>query len=124
MSEQGQQEPKVFISTRDATCDECGGELGRGAWITLNGESGAFCLSCADLDHLVFLAAGDTALTRRARKHSMLSVVVSKWSRHRKRSERQGVLVEQAALELAEKECLEDADARARRREREAERPF
>jgi hypothetical protein len=48
--------------------------------------------------------------------------VVLEWSRHRKRYERQGLLVEEAALEQAEQECLADADARARRREREAER--
>lgn len=40
----------------------------------------------------------------------------------RKRYERQGLLVEAAALARAETECVSDADARARRREREAER--
>jgi hypothetical protein len=47
---------------------------------------------------------------------------VLKWSRTRKRYERQGVLVEESALALAERECLADGDARARRQEREAER--
>lgn len=116
------QDLKVFISTRESSCDECGEDLGRKAWITLAGERGALCLSCADLDHLVFLRAGDAALTRRARKHSTLSAVVLKWSRARKRYERQGVLVEKSGLDRAEAECLADADARARRREREAER--
>ena len=45
-----------------------------------------------------------------------------RWSRARKRYERQGLLVEEAALAQAEEECLADADARARRREREAAR--
>jgi hypothetical protein len=111
---------KVFITTRESSCDECGEDLGRSAWITLAEEKGAFCLSCADLDHLVFLPAGDAALTRRSRKHSTLVAVVLRWSRARKRYERQGLLVEEAALEQAEQECLADADARARRREREA----
>jgi hypothetical protein len=111
---------KVFITTRESVCDECGEDLGRRAWITLAGEKGAFCLSCADLDHLVFLPAGDAALTRRSRKHSTLVAVVLRWSRARKRYERQGLLVEEAALEQAEQECLADAEARARRREREA----
>ena len=71
------------------------------------------CMSCADLDHLVYLPRGDTALTRRARKYSKLSPVVLRFSRARKRYERQGVLVEEAALTRAEEECLEDADARA-----------
>jgi hypothetical protein len=110
---------KVFISTRDSTCDECGEQLGHHAWITLDQDKGALCLACADLDHLVFLPTGDAALTRRARKHSTLSAVVLKWSRARKRYERQGLLVEEAALEQAEQECLADSEARARRRERE-----
>jgi hypothetical protein len=113
---------KVFISTRESSCDECGRELGRGAWITLEEEKGALCLSCADLDHLIFLPAGDAALTRRSRKHSTLVAVVLQWSRARKRYERQGLLVEELALEQAEGECLADAEARARRRERAAVR--
>ena len=68
----------------------------------------------ADLDHLAFLAPGDTALTRRARKYSTLSAVVLKWSRARKRYERQGLLVEEAALQRADAECLNDAEARTR----------
>ncbi len=110
---------KVFISTQDSTCDECGENLGRRAWITLVKDKGALCLSCADLDHLVFLPSGDAALTRRARKHSTLAAVVLKWTRARKRYERQGLLVESEALERAERECLADSESRARRRERE-----
>jgi len=113
---------RVFISTQDSTCDECGENLGRGAWITLMEGKGALCLSCADLDHLVFLPSGDAALTRRARKHSTLSAVVLKWSRGRKRYERQGLLIEARGLEEAEKECLSDEEIRVRRRERTAER--
>jgi hypothetical protein len=114
---------KIFISTHEVTCDECRQELGRHAWITLVGEpSRAFCLSCADLDHLWFLPTGDAALTRRARKYSTLCAVVLKWSQARKRYERQGLLVEEQALERAEGECLADADARERRRGRDAER--
>ena len=110
---------KVFISTRDSTCDECGEHLGRRAWITLVKDKGALCLSCADLDHLVFLPSGDAALTRRARKHSTLAAVVLKWTRARKRYERQGLLVESEALERAERECLADSESRIRGRERE-----
>jgi hypothetical protein len=112
---------KVFISTSDSVCDECREDLGRRAWITLTQDKGALCLACADLDHLVFLPSGNAALTRRARKHSTLAAVVLKWSRARKRYERQGLLVEKQALEEAEGECLADSEARARRREREAE---
>jgi hypothetical protein len=117
-----QEDLRVFISSRDSKCDECKQDLGPKAWITLAGDKGALCLSCADLDHLVFLPSGDAALTRRARKHSTLSAVVLKWSGARKRYERQGLLVEEAALTQAEIECLADQDARAQRRVREAER--
>jgi len=113
---------KVFITTSESTCDECKQQLGRGAWICLVGQRGGVCLSCADLDHLVFLPAGDAALTRRARKYSALSAVVLKWSRARKQYERQGVLVDATGLARAESEWLVDAEARARRSEREAER--
>ena len=113
---------KVFITNQDSTCDECGEELGHHAWITLVENKGALCLSCADLDHLVFLPSGDAALTRRSAKYSTLSAVVLKWSRARKHYERRGLLVEEAALQRAEQECLADADMRARRNERVAER--
>jgi hypothetical protein len=116
------EELKVFISTRESTCGECGENLGSKAWITLVKEKGALCLACADLDHLVFLPSGDAALTRRAKKHSTLSAVVLKWSRARNRYERQGLLVEEQALEKAEEECLADSEVRERRREREAVR--
>ena len=38
--------PKVFITTRESECDECGEELGRKAWITLAGERGAVPCVC------------------------------------------------------------------------------
>jgi hypothetical protein len=112
----------VFITTGESACAECGENLGRHAWITLTRDKGALCLACADLDHLIFLPSGDAALTRRARKYSTLAAVVLRWSRARKRYERQGLLVEAEALEKAEQECLVDSEARTRRREREAER--
>ncbi len=54
--------------------------------------------------------------------HSRLAAVVLKWSHARKRYERQGLLVEEQALERAEAECLNNAEARARRRDRAAAR--
>jgi hypothetical protein len=108
----------VFIASREVQCGECGEALGKDAWITLQGsEKKAVCLSCADLDHLVFLPAGDMALTRRSRKHSRLAAVVVKWSRARKRYERQGLLVENKAIERAAIECKADAGQRDLRRE-------
>jgi hypothetical protein len=85
-------------------------------------DAGPACLTCADLDHLVFLPAGDAALTRRAKRASRLSAVVVRFSRSRKRHERQGLLVEEAAIDQAEQQCLSDEEARARRRERDRQR--
>lgn len=115
-------EIKVFISNRESICGECGENLGRKAWITLDRDKGALCLACTELEHLAFLPAGDAALTRRSRKHSTLSAVVLKWSKARKRYERQGLLIEEKALEQAEEECLADQEVRERRKQREAEK--
>ena len=105
----------VIQPVRDWSCAECGGSDD----LLRMDDAGPLCLACADLDHLVFLPAGDTALTRRATKASTLSAVVVRWSRSRKRYERQGVLVNDHALAVAEQQCLSDQDARARRRERD-----
>lgn len=109
----------VVDPIKDFTCAECG-EGGGG--LLIMDDKGPLCMSCADMDHLVFLPAGDAALTRRAKKASRLSAVVVRWSKTRKRYERQGLLVEEAALEQAERQCLADEEIRIRRRERDAER--
>ena len=114
-------ELKVFISSREGTCGECGAQLTRSAWICLDKVKGAVCLPCSDLDHLEFLPTGDAALTRRAKQASALWAVVLKWSRSRRRYERQGLLVEQAALETAETACIADAPERAARAHARAE---
>ena len=111
----------VFWIIHDSACAECGVELGKGRFLRM--EAGRpLCLTCADLDHLVFLPRGSAAFTRRARKHSTLSAVVLRFSQSRKRYERQGLLVEEPALGRAEQECLADAEARTLARARAAER--
>ena len=117
----GRNEIVVFWIIRDSGCAECGEELGKGRFLRLEAER-PLCLRCADLDHLVFLGRGDAALTRRASRYSTLRAVVVRFSRARKRYERQGVLVEEDALARAEQECLSDAEARRLARERAAER--
>ncbi|HUD37579.1 MAG TPA: DUF2293 domain-containing protein [Streptosporangiaceae bacterium] len=109
----------VIRAIKDWSCAECGDE--DRALLRMD-DAGPLCLACADLDHLVFLPSGDAALTRRATKASGLSAVVVRWSRNRKRYERQGILVEEPALAQAEQECMSDADARMRRRERDQAR--
>ena len=111
----------VFAITKESECAECARALGRGNLLKIEHDR-PLCMACADLDHLLFLPSGDAALTRRAGKYSTLRPVVLRFSRARKRYERQGILVEEAALQRAERECLADADARARARHRAAER--
>ncbi len=88
----------VINATRDWSCTRCSGT---GGDLLIMEDAGPVCMKCAQMDHLVFLPSGDAGLTRRARKASTLSAVVVRWSRARKRYERQGLLVERAALEAA-----------------------
>ena len=108
----------VVSPLRDWTCSACGGT----GDLLIMDEPGPLCLACAEMDHLVYLPAGDAALTRRAKAASRLSAVLVRFSRARKRYERQGILVEEDALAAAEQQCLADEEARARRRARDAER--
>jgi hypothetical protein len=108
----------VISPTRDWTCSAC---EGTGDLLIMD-TPGPLCLTCAEMDHLVYLPAGEAALTRRAKAASRLAAVVVRFSRARKRYERQGILVEEDALAAAEQQCLVDEEARARRRERDAAR--
>jgi hypothetical protein len=118
---QSENEIVVFSIIRNSKCSECGTELWQGDLLKKEGDR-VLCLTCADLDHLVYLPRGDATLTRRASKYSSLQAVIVQFSRTRKRYERQGILVEEAALKKAEEECLSDVELRAHRRERDAER--
>lgn len=107
----------VVWAIKEWTCTEC---LGTGELLIME-DPGPLCMACADLDHLVYLPAGNAALTRRAKKASRLSAVVVRFSRGRRRYERQGVLVEEDALVRAEQKSLADEDARRLRQQRDAE---
>src|SRR5258707_11562968 len=87
----------VFDILRESKCTDCGKELLGGDFLFMEGER-PLCLKCAALDHLVYLPRGDTALTRRARKHSALFAVVVRFSMTRNRYERQGLPGERSAL--------------------------
>ena len=108
----------VISPIKEWTCTSCGGT---GDFLFMD-DPGPLCLDCADLGHLDFLPSGDAAMTRRAKRASRLSAIVVRWSRSRKRYERQGILAEPDAIERAEQECLSDEEARARRRERDKAR--
>lgn len=88
----------VIAALNPWTCAGCACTDGD---LLLMQDDAPLCLVCARLDHLVFLPAGDAGLTRRAHRASTLSAVVVRFSRSRKRYERQGLLVEPAALATA-----------------------
>ncbi len=110
----------VFETVKEeGNCSECGAQLLQGDYLLME-KGQPLCLTCADLDQLVFLPAGNTALTRRARKHSSLAAVVVRFNRKHNRYERQGLLVAQGAIARAEDECAADAPERAAARARAA----
>lgn len=111
----------VYEILGTAQCSECGAEMEQGSLLFKEAEL-PLCLACAGLGDLEFLGAGDVALTRRAAKYSARTAVVIRFSRARKRYERQGILAQSAALDKAERECLEDADKRAAARKHDAVR--
>ena len=96
MTERNSDDIVVFITRHGGTCAECQTEFFKGAFVRVEKER-TLRLACADLGHLEFLPRGDTALTRRATKHSPLRAVVVEWSPTRQRYERQGILVTPAS---------------------------
>src|SRR5260221_990705 len=112
----GELRPVVWISHKDAKCNSCGAGLGRGKLIVIDRAQGVRCLECAGLAGLEFVRSGDAAIRRRALARSSRSAVVVKFSRARKRNERQGVLVEETAIEEAESENAKDEARRETQR--------
>jgi hypothetical protein len=84
----------------DWKCHRCGGT----GDLLIMEQPGPSCLPCAGLASLEFLPAGDAALSRRAKAKSEVHAVVVRFSRSRKRYERQGLLVQPEALREAEGE--------------------
>ncbi|MGH3547704.1 MAG: hypothetical protein ACRDQU_06210 [Pseudonocardiaceae bacterium] len=89
----------VISPLKDWTCTT---RSGTGDFLIMQ-EIGPVCLTCASMDHLVFLPADAAGVTRRAHRASELSAVVVRFSRSRKRYERKGLLVEAAALAQAQR---------------------
>ena len=78
-------------------CHRCGGT----GDLLMMETPGPACLRCVGLDDLKYLPAGDALLTRRAKAKSARYAVVVRFSRTRRRYERQGLLVEPQALASA-----------------------
>jgi hypothetical protein len=84
----------------DWKCHRCG----RGGDLLMMEPPGPCCLDCAGFADLAYLPRGDTKLTKRVAKLSERRLVVARWSRARKRYERQGLLIEPRALREAREE--------------------
>jgi hypothetical protein len=82
-------------------CHRCGGTGN----LLMMENPGPACLRCVGLDDLEFLPAGDALLTRRAKAKSVRHAVVVRFSRTRRRYERQGLLVEPQVLADAERDA-------------------
>jgi hypothetical protein len=91
-------------------CHRCGGS----GDLLIMENPGPACLRCLGLDDLEFLPAGDALLTRRAKAKATRHAVVVRFSRSRRRYERQGLLVEAEALAQAQRELGLDETSRER----------
>ena len=84
----------------DWACHRCGGS---GDFLMME-NPGSVCLRCMGLHYLEFLPAGDALLSRRVKAKSTRFAVVVRFSRSRRRYERQGLLVEPQALSDVQRE--------------------
>ena len=96
-------EQVVFWIIKNSQCSQCHKELPEGSFLYKEQDQ-VLSLKCAGFDDLVNLGAGNATLTRRTKQYSKKYAVVVKFSRTRKRYERQGLLVEASALQQAENE--------------------
>lgn len=108
--------PVFYKNAKPAACLKCRKDLKDGELIRPT-DGGVLCLPCAGLGGLEFLPSGDVALTRRAQKHAQRWAPVLEWKRRRKRYERQGIIVEPAAIQAATAACTTDATTREAKRE-------
>jgi hypothetical protein len=101
--EQASRAPELVVvqpRKSDWACQRCGGS---GDFLMME-NPGPVCLRCMGLDDLEFLPAGDALLSRRVKSKSTRFAVVVRFSRSRRRYERQGLLVEPQALSDVQRE--------------------
>jgi len=102
LAEKASRAPELVVIqplSHEWTCHRCGGTGG----LLVMEDPGPVCLRCVGLDDLEFLPAGDALLTRRAKAKSARSAIVVRFSRSRRRYERQGLLVEPEAVMAAQR---------------------
>jgi len=97
LSEKASRAPELVVIQplkANWTCHRCGGT----GDLLMMEPPGPACLRCAGLDDLEYLPAGDALLTRRVKAKSTRYAVVVRFSKTRRRYERQGLLVEPKLL--------------------------
>lgn len=104
----------IFVSKKEKVhCSSCKKTVGKGEFFVSEDEkTNGVCFDCSPFKTYTFLASGDAAMTRRAKKHSTLCAAVLEWNQRRKRFERLGQYVEAAAIEAAKQECVADEKIR------------
>ncbi|HEX6118674.1 MAG TPA: hypothetical protein VFZ03_04425, partial [Dongiaceae bacterium] len=111
LAEKASRAPELVVIqplNREWKCHHCGGT----GDVLIMEKPGPSCLQCAGLGDLVFLPAGDVLLTRRSKAASKRSAVVVRFSRTRRRYERQGLMVEPDALAAAQRTIVEGRSRR------------
>lgn len=103
----------VIDTKKEWTCDGCGRTLYGGSFLFME-DGEPHCLECVGMGDLEFLPAGNATLTRRAKERSEFTAVVVRWSRARKRYERQGLILEPEAVRAAEESTLTPKERRER----------
>ena len=112
LEEKAKRPPELVVIqplNEDWKCHRCGGSGG----LLIMETPGPACLQCAGLDDLEFLVSGNGLLTRRAKAKSARHAVVVRFSRTRRRYERQGWLIEPQALDDAEREIAGEKASRS-----------
>jgi hypothetical protein len=99
LAEKASQAPELVVvqpTKAEWTCHRCGGT----GDLLMMETPGPACLRCAGLDDLAYLPAGDALLTRRAKAKSTRYAVVVRFSRTRRRYQRQGLWSSQGPWQM------------------------
>jgi hypothetical protein len=99
LAEKASQAPELVVvqpTKAEWTCHRCGGT----GDLLMMETPGPACLRCAGLDDLAYLPAGDALLTRRAKAKSIRYAVVVRFSRARRRYQRQGLWSSQGPWQM------------------------
>ncbi len=104
----------IFATKKEKLkCSQCQVRIPKGGLFVAESETEkGTCFNCSAFVSYTFLPTGDAALTRRSKKYSTRCGILMVWNPRRKRFERKGQYVEQAAIDQAKMECLADQDIR------------